>query len=1215
MKKVFVVYSKEDEEFRSQLEKHLNRLKQNGLIDFWQDRMLNVGNRTGSRILKELEETDIFIFLVSTDLLASEHIWDKELDVALKRANDPDDNVIILPIILNKCDWERTPIGSFNVIEIDNNKRENDFFQKLAAKIIDKIPVITSINSSKGLSLARKLIRENLKSKDISLDLGNCGLADLSELPELWNCTHLEKLYFSTKYDDYGNNISNNKVAENRILSIPEDIGKLIKLTELNLAENPIGDQGVIVISQKLKKLIALDISYSSICDEGLMQVCLNISRLKILKLGGNNISDKGFQYISNHLSHLESLNLSNNDSIEINITINSNNLTRLKELNLSHCNINDDGLKNLRNLRKLEIINFSWNQITVAGIVSLQNMINLKELYLENNLLDDSGAKYIGKHFRSLQILNLSKNEISNDGASIIGRNLLNLKVLDLSINNITENGVIAIAENLLKLQYLDLSDNKIGDEGADAIGEHLKELENLDLMTNTLSDEGVKSIVLNLPKLNRVNLTDNYMKQIPHSFLEDIDALRNWFKSKKVPSNTIKMILLGNTRAGKSELAHILKENKNKLDTDRTHGMEHWLWETNINKDQTLRINIYDFGGQDYYHATHHLFFTENTLYVVLWHNDLNETTDNEEGQHFDVGFWLGNIRYLLQDKFEKNQANDSTSIWLIQNKADLDTLNPKMLPNSELCYTYGVDPKGVFYLSLLKFKDIKSGWKNEWTYFKNHLIDKLANLAGKVEITETTASIRDKVLPELLSRNYFIVDYTTFFDECNSVLGVKNGTQDDYIYTLKYLNGCGEIILFDDIESLKDKIILDPKRLMNIMYSILSKQAAENKGTIAASNAIQIQKDEDINSEVYDWVIDILTFYNIIFRHPTYTDEYIAPQYLSESPYQKILDDLLPASLVIKYTDFIPMAIIGKFIGHYLKNKNEAKYWKYGAIFYIENCYCMVRMDRDAKKIFIHIDDRKTQGINTPSTKSTTQNKDQKNNFLREFMEFFSLMIKSKIQTNKDDIAHDKTYIQGLELSINDKDFFSIEMMLKDLDHCQGYLPNSAGSYQQIPAIFYFLLHKQKKAPKTIFICYSHADVLHRDELDKHLAALKRNGKVDTFHDGKILPGQKWDEVIKSNLYKSDIVLLLLSVDFMNSTYIWETELKIAKEEGKTIVPVFLRHCDFEGTGIDPIQGVPFFDDKPHPKNISWILSEKFPSVDQAYLKVVERIKNVL
>lgn len=110
-----------------------------------------------------------------------------------------------------------------------------------------------------------------------------------------------------------------------------------------------------------------------------------------------------------------------------------------------------------------------------------------------------------------------------------------------------------------------------------------------------------------------------------------------------QKVRNNTIKMILLGNTNVGKSELAHILKENETKPPDNGTHGMEYWLWEEPLKNGEKLRVNIYDFGGQDYYHATHHLFFTHNTLYVVLWHKELKDDLVRYEGQQFDLGFGL--------------------------------------------------------------------------------------------------------------------------------------------------------------------------------------------------------------------------------------------------------------------------------------------------------------------------------------------------------------------------------------------------------------------------------------------------------------------------------------------------------------------------------------------------------------------------------------------
>lgn len=1216
MKKIFISYARQDEEFRTQLEKHLSGLKRSGLIETWQDQMIRPGEEWHDKIKEEIDKADVCIILASPDYLALNHIWENDINAFQKRVDDPDDNFVLLPIIIRPCFWEDTLLRKFQALDISKEVDKDLSYLKIVTALRDILVLNISKNSTKGLALAKKLIRENLKSKELYLDLGNCGLVDLSELPELWNCTHLEKLDFSTKYDEDGNNISNNRVTNNRISKIPKDLGKLKNLTELNVAESDIKDGGAEIIGNYLNKLINLDISYSSVSNLGVATICHNNKNIKVLNIHGNNISDNGIQQIFDNLKSITLLNCSWNSSVKFENVVSPINILSLKHLNASHCSISGLGLRFMRKFLKIEELYLGNNLIKGPELTRISIFKNLKVLHLETNMISDEGINTICSLNLSLSNLNISNNDITDIGAIKIGQSNKNLRHLNISKNRISEISVINIAIHSKQLIYLNLFDNKVDNEGAKAIAENLMELEYLNMMTNTLSDEGVKSIVLNLENLKYGNFSDNYMNQIPHSILDNIEALRVWFKSKKVQNNTIKMILLGNTRAGKSELAHILKENQNKPDDERTHGMEHWLWKEKLSKDQTLRINIYDFGGQDYYHATHHLFFTHNTLYIVLWHNDLKDSQNNEEGQNFDLGFWLGNIKYLLQDKFEQSQTHDSTSIWLLQNKGDLFEINPKSFPDSHLCHTYKVDPNGIFYLSLLKFKEQKNGWKSEWSYFRRHLIKKLSELAGEIEITEMWATIKDEILPSFQIRSYFIVDDEYFFEECNDFLGVKKGTADDYKSALIYLNGCGEIILFNEIESLKDKVILDPNRLMKIMYSILTIQAANNEGIIELSNANQIQKEEDINSEEYFWIIEILAFYDIIFRHPIHTDKYVAPQYLNESPYQGILNDLIPASLTIKFNDFIPMAVMGKFISQYLKNDQDAKYWKYGAIFYNGNCYCMVRMDRDAKKVYIHVEERKVETSKTSLSKSTLQSKEQKNNLMREFLEFFTVQSNSRIDKSPNQKGlqeKERTYIQGLELSTNDKDFFNIEIMVKDLDDCHGYLPNSVGSYQQVPAIFYFLLNKQSKAPKTIFICYSHADILHRDELDKHLAALKLQGKVDTFHDGKILPGQKWDEVIKSNLYKSDIVLLLISVDFMNSKYIWETELKMAQE--KLIIPVFLRHCDFDGTGIEQDQGVPFFNDKDKLKGIAWIMGDNFKSKDEAFLKVVERIKTAL
>ena len=101
-------------------------------------------------------------------------------------------------------------------------------------------------------------------------------------------------------------------------------------------------------------------------------------------------------------------------------------------------------------------------------------------------------------------------------------------------------------------------------------------------------------------------------------------------------------------------------------------------------------------------------------------------------------------------------------------------------------------------------------------------------------------------------------------------------------------------------------------------------------------------------------------------------------------------------------------------------------------------------------------------------------------------------------------------------------------------------------------------------------SVFISYSHADEQYRRELGIALASLRDEGKVSEWHDRKIQGGEEWDEAIKRQLNKADIILLLLSADFIASDYIRKTEIPAAIERHQSgdaiVIPVFLRRFDY-------------------------------------------------
>lgn len=111
---------------------------------------------------------------------------------------------------------------------------------------------------------------------------------------------------------------------------------------------------------------------------------------------------------------------------------------------------------------------------------------------------------------------------------------------------------------------------------------------------------------------------------------------------------------------------------------------------------------------------------------------------------------------------------------------------------------------------------------------------------------------------------------------------------------------------------------------------------------------------------------------------------------------------------------------------------------------------------------------------------------------------------------------------------------------------------------------------------------FICYSHVDEGFKDDLIKHLSPLKRLGLIEEWHDRKIPAGSEWDKVISENLEKAKIILLLVSIDFINSDYCYEIELERALEKHSkneaVVIPVIVRNCLWQHTPFAKLQALP-------------------------------------
>jgi hypothetical protein len=123
--------------------------------------------------------------------------------------------------------------------------------------------------------------------------------------------------------------------------------------------------------------------------------------------------------------------------------------------------------------------------------------------------------------------------------------------------------------------------------------------------------------------------------------------------------------------------------------------------------------------------------------------------------------------------------------------------------------------------------------------------------------------------------------------------------------------------------------------------------------------------------------------------------------------------------------------------------------------------------------------------------------------------------------------------------------------------------------------------------------------------------HLSGLKNNQLIEIWDDRKILIGEKWDDKINDELVNSDIVLFLMSSDFLASEYINRKEIVETIERHKKgevcIIPILLRPCDVTSSILSSFQSVP--------RDLKFINSTSFGSIDEGFLAVVKELKKTI
>ncbi len=142
-----------------------------------------------------------------------------------------------------------------------------------------------------------------------------------------------------------------------------------------------------------------------------------------------------------------------------------------------------------------------------------------------------------------------------------------------------------------------------------------------------------------------------------------------------------------------------------------------------------------------------------------------------------------------------------------------------------------------------------------------------------------------------------------------------------------------------------------------------------------------------------------------------------------------------------------------------------------------------------------------------------------------------------------------------------------------------------------------------------PLELFYSYAHEDEVLRNELEKHLKLLQRQGYITQWHDRQISPGNLWAQEIDAHLNAARIILLLVSPDFIASDYCYSIEMQealkrhIANEA--RVIPIILRSCDWESAPFGKLQALPK-DARP---------VTKWSDRDSAFTDIAKRLREII
>jgi internalin A len=390
---------------------------------------------------------------------------------------------------------------------------------------------------------------------------------------------------------------------------------------------------------------------------------------------------------------------------------------------------------------------------------------------------------------------------------------------------------------------------------------------------------------------------------------------AILNYFREMEMGGvdhlYEAKMLILGEGGAGKTSLLRRLYQPGEPLPTEKetTKGISIYRHEFKLSNGRLFRLNVWDFGGQEIYHATHQFFLTHRSLYLLVDDTRKDYKSVSDEG----FKYWLELIEVFgghsptLIFQNERGGRSKAIDIGGIKRRYD----------NVQRVYSGNLEQGGAA-------NDVRDGIE----FFASHLSHIGEELPARWIKVRTDIEVRARQAPYIPVQDYFqIYGRHMEFDRPRA------------LHLSRYLHDLGVFLHFQDDALLARTVILQNQWATEAVFQILDNETVKAKcGRFNSEDCERLWRDS-IYADMHPELLRLMQRFELCYElRDSEPPTWLAPQLLPPAKPTALADWARPEDLVLRYSyDFLPKGMISRLtVRQHRFVLNPGMAWVTGVLF---------------------------------------------------------------------------------------------------------------------------------------------------------------------------------------------------------------------------------------------------------------------------------------